>query len=155
MAKSRQPFLDASDARLTRTDDGCGSRDQRTYRLITDEERAEERRIVSSVFYGYPAELIAEWCLVDVDTAVRWKMARTTPSRQALRLFELHKQRRVLGDSWAGWIVKGDRLVDPEDNETTQGQLRAYALVYQHYRELMRDNEAAKQRFQEIMREAG
>jgi hypothetical protein len=111
--------------------------------------------VVSGVFYGYPAELLSAWCLVSLETAIKWKRGETEPSPQALRLFELHRDRRILGPEWDGWVVNKAHLVDPENNATTQGQLRAYYHVYQLCHALMRDNDAAKAEFNAIMRLAG
>jgi transcriptional regulator with XRE-family HTH domain len=88
-------------------------------------------RVVSSVFYGYPAEVVADWCGVSVETARRWKNGQRKPSPSSLKLFALYRDRKVLGKEWSGWIVKQGVIVDPESNETTQGQLRAYFQVYQ------------------------
>ena len=77
------------------------------------------------------------------------------PSPQALRLFELHRDRRILGAEWDGWLVNNAELVDPEGNATTQGQLRAYYQVYQLCHELMRGNDAAQAEFDAIVRLAG
>jgi hypothetical protein len=112
--------------------------------------------IVSSVFYSFPAEILATWCCVSVETAARWKRGESKPSPQALKLFELHRDRKVLGASdWDGWLVQGNRLVDPEGNETTQGQLRAYFFVYQLCRELARRDETALEHFEKLLRIAG
>jgi hypothetical protein len=83
----------------------------------------------SSRFYGYPADLIGSWCGVSAGVAAGWKEGTRKPSKQAVLLFELHRQRRVLGVGWEDWVVNGECLVDPEGNSTTQGQLRAYAHV--------------------------
>jgi hypothetical protein len=111
--------------------------------------------VVSSVFYGYPAELVAQWCGVTVRTAERWKRGERRPSTSAVKLFELHRSRRVLGSEWNGWLVKDALLVDPEGNETSQGQLRAYYLVYQLCLELKRGDASAEATFAEIIRAAG
>lgn len=97
------------------------------------------RKPTPAVFYGYPVELIQQWCGVSRQTAYLYKIGARKPSKQALRLFILHRDRRVLSDSWDGWSVTKDRLVDPDGNETTQGQLRAYWMVVQLARELARD----------------
>lgn len=148
-------FLDAHDARLVEIE-RADLREPKAYRFATSEDQRERERVRSSPFFGYSAKQIADWCAVDLETAMRWKREEAKPSPAELRLFELHRNRRILGDEWpAGWVVKRDVLVDPENNETTQGNLRAYALVYQHYRELMRGNDEAKQRFEEILRMVG
>jgi hypothetical protein len=116
---------------------------------------AESQRILSSVFYGYPPDLVAEICGVSVDTASRWKSGEATPSRPALRLFDLHRRRKVLASpSWEGWLVNGDALVDPEGNSTTQAQLRAYYLVCQLAAELARERPEALERLDDIQRQA-
>jgi len=106
------------------------------------------------VFYGYPPELIARWCGVSAQTALLYKTGARKPSRQALRLFVLHRDRRVLGPEWNEWIVKGDRLVSPEQDEFTQGQLRAYILVMQLARELASKDPTKLEQYYEILRSA-
>jgi hypothetical protein len=97
-------------------------------------------RVVSSVFYGMPAELVAEWCGVSVETARRWKAGKAEPGRPALRLVELHRSRKVLtSPAWDGWLVNGEALAGPDGKELTQGQLRAYELIYQLCHELGRE----------------
>jgi hypothetical protein len=91
------------------------------------------------VFYSYPVALVAEWCAVSLATAASRKCGVAKPSRQALRLFELYRDGRVLGGAeWDAWRVDGSRLVDPEGNSTTQGQLRAYALAIRLFLEMAR-----------------
>jgi hypothetical protein len=116
---------------------------------------AESPRIVSGIFYEYPADLVAEICGVSLETVARWKSGEVTPSRPALRLFDLHRRRKVLASpSWEGWVVKGDALVDPDGNETTQTQLRAYYFVYQLAAELAPGSPEASERLAQIQREA-
>lgn len=116
---------------------------------------ARPSSVVSFHFASYPAELIAQWCRVTVETAQSWKTGKRTPSPAALALFCLYRDRKVLGPDWDGWIVKGNRLVDPEGNETTQGQLRAYYFVYQLARELGKRDPAALERLSQLMASAG
>jgi hypothetical protein len=92
-----------------------------------------------ALFYGYPVELIQLWCGVSRQTAYLYKIGARKPSKAALRLFVLHRDGRVLGPGWDGWTIRQDRLLDPDDNETTQNQLRAYWIVVQLARELARD----------------
>lgn len=99
--------------------------------------------VVFGPFYGYPSELVAEWCGVSVRTATRWKTGQSRPPPSALKLFLLHRERRVLGKEWAGWLINQNTLVDPEGQSTTQGQLRAYAHVYALCRELARRDKDA------------
>lgn len=89
---------------------------------------------VLSLFYGYPAETIAKWCGVSLNTARAYKSGRRKPSAAVTRLFLLHRERRVLCTAWAGWIIKPDAIVDPEGNETTRIQLANYFWVMQFTR---------------------
>ena len=107
-----------------------------------------------NIFYGTPARVIAEWCQVHANTAYQYKRGDRVPSPQSRKLFLLHRDGRVLNDSWVGWRIHGDRLVDPEGQITTQGQLRAYVLVYQLAAELVRQHPEARARFDAIFREA-
>ena len=103
------------------------------------------------LFYGYPPELIARWCGVSQQTALLYKTGARKPSRQALRLFVLHRDGRVLGPEWREWSVKKDVLVSPAGQETTHGQLNAYWLIMQLARELARDNPKATEEFYRIL----
>ena len=86
-----------------------------------------------------------QWCVVSKQTAYMNKRGYRLPSKQAAKLFLMHARGKALSSEWRDWSVKGGILVDPEGQETTQGQLRAYALVWQLASELSRkDPEAAK-----------
>lgn len=135
---SLKGFFHRSDARLTPPAAAAGS------------------QVVSGVFYGYGADKVAAVCGVSLETASRWKSGKATPSRASLRLFNLYRSRKVLlSPAWDGWLVNGDVLVDPEGNATSQGQLRAYYLVYQLAAELARDRPEARRRFDDILLSAG
>lgn len=105
-------------------------------------------------FYGYPVEVIEAWCGVSRQTACLYKSGARKPSRQALRLFTLHRDGRVLGPEWREWAIVKDKLISPEGQETTHGQLNAYWLVMQLARELARDNPKATEDFHRILRSA-
>jgi hypothetical protein len=96
-----------------------------------------------NLFYGYPVELLMQWCCVGRSTAINLKNGQK-PSKRILKLFELHRDGRVLGDEWDGWAVRKGMLCDPEGHETTQAQLRAYPFVWQLAHEYTRQNEAAR-----------
>ena len=132
-------IYDTTDNRITRADDWRDRASEKSYRLVTPEDLRERDRVVNSLFYGFSAEWLSQACLVDVDTAARWKRGELAPSPQALMLFELHRDGRILGSEWKGWKILRAEIVDPEGNGTTQGQLRAYYLNYRLLRELLRD----------------
>jgi len=96
------------------------------------------------LFYGYPPELIAQWCGTTVHTAYLYKIGSRKPSKQAQRLFVLHRDGRVLGPEWRDWSVHKNKLISPEGQETTQSQLNAYWLVMQLAQELAKDNPKAR-----------
>ena len=87
-------------------------------------------------------------------TASLWKQNKRKPSRQALRLFTLHRDELLLGEPWRGWKVRGATLVDPDGNATSQAQLRAYWLIMQYAAELARRDPADYQHFQSLLRKA-
>jgi hypothetical protein len=106
-----------------------------------------------SIFYGYPPELIAQWCGVSVATARRWKRAGGA-SRTALRLFALYRDGKVLDGHWPGWTAHNGVLTDPEGNSTSQTQLRAYWLVMQLAADLASRDPESRQRYWDLLRSA-
>jgi hypothetical protein len=105
-------------------------------------------RPTPALFYGYPPDVIASWCHVSESTAYLYKLGQRKPSRQAVRLFILHRDRRVLTDEWKHWLVKADCLVDPEGNETSRELLRNYSLMLQFARVLAEEVRGRKGREQ-------
>jgi hypothetical protein len=89
-----------------------------------------------NMFYGYPAELIAEWCAVAVSTAYAYKTGHLKPSNPAAKLFRLHRDRMVLTPEWKGWFVTRGAIVDPDGHETPRNLLHNYFLMLQYCREL-------------------
>jgi hypothetical protein len=106
------------------------------------------------LFYGYPPELIAQWCGVTPHTAYLYKIGARKPSRHVQRLFVLHRDGCVLGPEWKDWKVHKDRLVSPEGQETTQGQLAAYWLIVQLASDLASRDPDAKEEYRRILRRA-
>ena len=99
-------------------------------------------------FYGYPEELIAEWCCVSVQTARLYKTGRRRPSKRVLKLFRLYRERRVLTDEWGGHKVIGDRLYAPNGVHFEPSHLVLWGLVRQALRE--KDPDA----YEELLRRA-
>lgn len=96
-----------------------------------------------SPFYGYPPKLIASWCGVSVQTARAYKNGSKRPSRSVMRLFRLHREFKVLGDEWDGWLVRDGGIVDPDGNVTTRDQLMAYWVIMQYAYEAARIDQDA------------
>jgi len=107
-----------------------------------------------SIFYAFPANLIARWCGVSPATAMLWKQNKRKPSLQALRLFTLHRDELLLGEPWRGWKVRGATIVDPDGNATSQTQLRAYWLIVQYASELSKRDPIEYERFQSLLAQA-
>ena len=107
-----------------------------------------------SIFYGYPEKLIARWCGVSVATARLYKSGTRKPSRQALRLFALYRDGRVLDDHWKGFAIRGANLVDPQGREFAPGQLNAHWLIVQLARELATKDPRDLEAYRRILRSA-
>lgn len=105
----------------------------------------------SLLFYSFPPALIAEWCQITYQQATRLKRGECTPPKGTWRLFQLYSKHQVLTPEFRGWRVVGNKIIDPEGNATTAGQLRAYALMMQLMAELTRDDQAKRDRFREIL----
>lgn len=105
-----------------------------------------------TIFHGYPAELIAEWCGITLDTARLYKAGQRKPSRTVLRLFTLHRDGRVLGPAWEGWVADRDTITDPDGNTTTVRQLGAYAFVMQLAAALAAKDPVAADEFRRLLR---
>lgn len=116
--------------------------------------RRRSNKVGNFLFYGYPPELIASWCGVSIETAIQYKNGARKPSRQAMRLFVLHRDGKVLGPEWREWFVRKDKLISPEGQETTHGQLDAYWLVMQLARELASKDPEATKEFYRILASA-
>jgi hypothetical protein len=99
-----------------------------------------------SVFYGYPAELVAQWCAVSVATARAWKECRRKPSRQALRLFALYANEQVLTPQFRGFRVRKGALVDPAGQALSASQIGGYSMILQFAAELARSSSDGQDR---------
>jgi hypothetical protein len=89
-------------------------------------------RPTPALFYGYNAVDIALWCGVSRRVALAYKRGERRPSRAAVRLFVLHRDRRVLTPEWErGWVVTPTAIVDPEGNTVPRTWIRGYFLLLQ------------------------
>ena len=101
------------------------------FNLVT-RQRVGRKRIPTSPaspFYGYPAEVIAEWCGVSVGTAEHYKAGRRKPPTPVLRLFRLFRDGKVLGRDWNGYKVDSEKLFGPDGRPITAAQLSHFSLV--------------------------
>ena len=61
----------------------------------------------------------------------------------------------MLTPAWRGWCVRDGTLVDPEGNETSQGQLRSYFMVLQWVAAVAsRDLPETLQQYYDLLRRA-
>jgi hypothetical protein len=107
-----------------------------------------------SIFHGYPASLIAEWCGVSLGTAKLYKSGQRKASRAVLRLFTLHRDGRVLGSAWKGWSASKDAIVDPDGNATSVNQLAVYFFVMQYAAALASRDPATQRDWYALLRRA-
>ena len=84
---------------------------------------------------GYPADLIATWCCVDVQTARHWKSGTRSPSRSAAQLFALYLNGQVLPADWEGFSFRQGVMWDPYGKPFTRASLRLYGIAWQIWRE--------------------
>jgi hypothetical protein len=89
------------------------------------------------MFYGYPAELIAERCCVAISAAFAYKSGRLRPRKPAAKLSRLLRDRVVRTAEWRGWFVTRNAIIDPEGNETPRGLHPKYYLILQFCGELV------------------
>ena len=83
----------------------------------------------ASPFYGFSAEVIAEWCGVSVGTAEHYKAGRRKPPTPVLRLFGLMSHGKTLGRHWDGYKVVDDKLFCPDGRYVTESHLSHMSLV--------------------------
>ena len=102
-----------------------------------------------SPFYGYPAEVIAEWCGVSVGTAEHYKAGRRTPPTPVLRLFRLYRDGKVLGKDWGQYKVVDEKLFGPDGRFTTESHLAHLSLICHALSEL------APEAYERILRGVG
>lgn len=94
---------------------------------------------IRTLFYGVSVMNIAKWCMVSEKTAYKYKVGTLLPSCRSVYLFTLHKNRKILGKEWDGWIVRGDKLYSPANEEWSAKQLEAHLLIYQLAKVYARD----------------
>jgi hypothetical protein len=71
--------------------------------------------------YGIPAEVIARLCKVNVATARRWKRGATRMPEAAKMI--LSADLSAFSPAFAGWTLRGGKLVSPEGWEATPGDM--------------------------------
>lgn len=109
-------------------------------------------KVRPTAFYGYPAELIAEWCGVSLKTARLYKAGHRKPSLQALRLFTLHRDGKVLGRDWRGFRVEGPYLRDPAGYRARTSQLEHWNVLIQWAATVAAKDPETNRKFQDLLR---
>ena len=84
----------------------------------------------ASPFYGYPAEVIAEWCGVSVGTAEHYKAGRRKPPTPVLRLFRLYRDGKILDEAWSDYRVSSGSLYGPDGRAVKPSHLAMMGLVW-------------------------
>jgi hypothetical protein len=101
--------------------------------------------------YGFPVDLIATWCEVDVQTARHWKAGTREPGRSAYKLFALHLNGQVLPAEWEGFSFRNGQMWDPYGKPFTRAQLRLYGIAWQIFREWTRDDVERRATLDDLM----
>ena len=83
----------------------------------------------ASPFYGYPAEVIAEWCGVSIGTAEHYKAGRRKPPTPVLRLFRLYRDGKVLGRTWDQYKIVAEKLFCPDGRFVTEAHISHLTIV--------------------------
>ena len=99
-------------------------------------------------FYGYPADVIAEWCCVSVGTAKLYKSGHRKPSKAVLKLFRLHRDQRILSDDWEGFRVIGDKIYRPDGRHIRPVDIHLIVLLWQAL------SECAPGRYKDLLKRA-
>jgi hypothetical protein len=85
----------------------------------------------ASPFYGYPAEVIAEWCGVSVGTAEHYKAGRRKPPTPVLRLFRLYRDEKILDEAWDDYRVVKGNMYGPDGRAIKPSHIAMMGLVWQ------------------------
>lgn len=101
----------------------------------------------ASPFYGYPAEVIAEWCGVSVGTAQHYKAGRRKPPIPVLRLFRLYRDGKVLDREWKDFRISKGYLYALDGRPVRPSDILLMNLVWQALAEV--DSE----RYQELLQQ--
>jgi hypothetical protein len=112
---------------------------------------AKLRTKFQELCYGYPIDLIAQWCCVDLKTARHYKAGTRRPGKAALTLFALNRDGAILPAEWQGFSFRGGTMWDPYGKPLTQGVLRAYQLGLQMMREWARGDADRTRTLDEIL----
>jgi hypothetical protein len=100
-------------------------------------------------FYGYPAELIAEWCGVSIGTAEHYKAGRRKPPTPVLRLFNLLRHQKVLlGEDWEGYRCAKGKIYGPDGKSVRPTDIALIGILWQALAE------ADNNRYHEILKMA-
>jgi hypothetical protein len=74
--------------------------------------------------------VIAEFCGVSVGTAEYFKSGRRKRPTPVLRLFRLHRDRKVLGRAWDGYRIVGDKLFGPDGKFIRSSHIAMMGLLW-------------------------
>jgi hypothetical protein len=108
-----------------------------------------------ALFYSYSAAVIARWCGVSHRTALAYKRGERMPSRSVVRLFILHRDRRVFPAAWGrGWALTETAIIDPEGNEVPATWVRGYFLLLQWARGVAQERGLSRE-YEELLTAIG
>lgn len=111
----------------------------------------DPRQTFKDLSYSFPADLIATWCEVDIQTVRHWKAGTREPGAAAFKLFALHVEGRVLPADWEGFSFRDGKMWDPYGKPFTRAQLRLYGIAWQIFREWTRDDAERRATLDDLM----
>jgi hypothetical protein len=87
----------------------------------------------SSPFYGYTYQAVMAACLVTKQCAMRWRAGTGTPSPQALKLWSIFRDGRLVSALFKGWFFneKDGELVTPQGDSFKPSEIQNIPLLYQ------------------------
>jgi hypothetical protein len=96
--------------------------------------------------YGVGPELIAEWLQCHITTARRYKRGEE-PSYAALRVIELRNTGNLglVDPHWDNWRIKGDKLISPDQQVFTRGNILSVPFLKQQVAHLQADARLPRQ----------
>lgn len=67
---------------------------------------------------------------MSVRTAEHYKAGRRRPSKRVLKLFRLHRDKKILGAEWHGHSVAKDRIYGPNGDFIRPSDIVMWALIW-------------------------
>src|SRR5690606_24849718 len=95
-----------------------------------------------TIFYGAQVDTIMHVCAVSRATAKAYKSGQRKPSKQVVRLMQLHNAGRILPDTWRGWSLEGEYIFPPGQRKgLSRARIESYSFLVAHLFDWIRQDE--------------